>query len=732
MGYARRRHDYFRPIQTAAQGTAWNGFLAVLKPDGSGLVYGTYLGGNGTGAGDTVWGLALDSHENLYIAGQTDSTNFPTTQGAFQTGLNGSTDAFVTELAGIVTTPQISSVFPVLGGIGSSVVITGSSFGNSQGQNKVNFNGIAASVTSWSDGSIMAKVPAGLSQGISTITIAVNQLPSNGVQFTVTQPLFVTPNQATLLVGQTRSLQLLDENGASINNASWSFDDTSIAEIVRPANPGDPTLLKADAVGTTILLARFGDRTGTAKVSVLPAGTSFPIGTVQWEVPPLGSIGFYKTVQALRVDDNTPDLYAEDDGAYGGYGAIRALTADGQQKWIWPSTSTKTIPTLLAADDEGGAIYFASPDNIPGPFQSYCYVGRVDQNGNESWQYQESNCYEDYAIAPDGTIYLVEGDFQNNGTNVVTALDPTTGQIKFTVPLPGLSQGTTQNVTYMPVPGQPNTNGPYCTPGNTIGPSASNVGGANYGAISVSSDGTAYVPLSGVSTVLDGQPCDSSPDTLNPGYTHLVNTLTASWTATASLYVLAIHPDGSSTIETIDNRTNTGTDWGNAAGTEFGVGSLRPIPSAPGEIFLALGPTLYHITASGTSRVPLPIDVGPGSFPGDDPLLVAQDGTVYVVGSALGSSTPESTLAAVDPNSGVKWTASTGMYTNLSAVTPDDSVAFQYHLPDFSKYLAVANSAGAVSPLFAIPMVLMRGQPSPGLPLAECHPIGRLASGSPS
>jgi hypothetical protein len=92
------------------------------------------------------------------------------------------------------------------------------------------------------------------------------------------------------------------------------------------------------------------------------------------------------------VDDNTPDLYAEDDGAYGGYGAIRALTADGQQKWIWPSTSTKTIPTLLAGDDQGRAIYFASPDNIPGPFQSYCYFGRVDQNGNESWQCQD--CYQ--------------------------------------------------------------------------------------------------------------------------------------------------------------------------------------------------------------------------------------------------------------------------------------------------------------------------------------------------
>jgi hypothetical protein len=58
--------------------------------------------------------------------------------------------------------------------------------------------------------------------------------------------------------------------------------------------------------------------------------------------------------------------------------------------------------------------------------------------------------------------------------------------------------------------------------------------------MSISSDGTLYIPLSGVSTVFDGMPCDSSPDLNNSGYTHAVDTSAASWTATANLYLMAV------------------------------------------------------------------------------------------------------------------------------------------------------------------------------------------------
>jgi hypothetical protein len=63
------------------------------------LNYSTYLGGSNVDAG---YGIAVDGSYNAYVTGETASTNFPTTTGAFQTTCatcNGTTfDAFVTKL----------------------------------------------------------------------------------------------------------------------------------------------------------------------------------------------------------------------------------------------------------------------------------------------------------------------------------------------------------------------------------------------------------------------------------------------------------------------------------------------------------------------------------------------------------------------------------------------------------------------------------------------------------
>ena len=61
------------------------------------LVYSTYLGGSGMDNGS---GIAVDSSGNAYVAGVTDSTDFPTTPGASQSNLGGmgATNAFVAKL----------------------------------------------------------------------------------------------------------------------------------------------------------------------------------------------------------------------------------------------------------------------------------------------------------------------------------------------------------------------------------------------------------------------------------------------------------------------------------------------------------------------------------------------------------------------------------------------------------------------------------------------------------
>lgn len=71
------------------------GFVARLTPDGSGLVYSTFLGGSGR---DRALGVALDSTGAAYVTGETTSSDFPTTSQAMQPTARGGVDAFVAKL----------------------------------------------------------------------------------------------------------------------------------------------------------------------------------------------------------------------------------------------------------------------------------------------------------------------------------------------------------------------------------------------------------------------------------------------------------------------------------------------------------------------------------------------------------------------------------------------------------------------------------------------------------
>jgi hypothetical protein len=83
-------------FQTTLGGPS-DAFVSKLNAAGSALVYSTYLGGSG-GEGRDVHGIAVDVSGNAYVTGDTESSDFPTTAGAFQTSLGGVQDAFVSKL----------------------------------------------------------------------------------------------------------------------------------------------------------------------------------------------------------------------------------------------------------------------------------------------------------------------------------------------------------------------------------------------------------------------------------------------------------------------------------------------------------------------------------------------------------------------------------------------------------------------------------------------------------
>lgn len=82
---------------TYKSNTTGNGDVLVCKYDSNGtLIFSTYFGGSGS---DSANGITVDNQGNIYITGQTKSTDFPTTSNAYQTSLKGGADAFIVKLS---------------------------------------------------------------------------------------------------------------------------------------------------------------------------------------------------------------------------------------------------------------------------------------------------------------------------------------------------------------------------------------------------------------------------------------------------------------------------------------------------------------------------------------------------------------------------------------------------------------------------------------------------------
>jgi hypothetical protein len=111
-------------------GTNWayDAFVTRLNASGTSLAYSTYLGGSNYDYGQ---GVALDGLGHAFVTGETYSSDFPTTVGAFDQSHNGQRDVFVTKLA--VTRYSISGQVRQANGspFGGVTVQTGSGEGDS-------------------------------------------------------------------------------------------------------------------------------------------------------------------------------------------------------------------------------------------------------------------------------------------------------------------------------------------------------------------------------------------------------------------------------------------------------------------------------------------------------------------------------------------------------------------------------------------------------------------------
>jgi len=81
---------------TGYAGGTYDAFAVKLGPNGDVLGYGTYLGGSGTDEGR---GVTVTTQGVVTVTGNTNSNNYPTSSSAYDVSANGGTDAFVTCLS---------------------------------------------------------------------------------------------------------------------------------------------------------------------------------------------------------------------------------------------------------------------------------------------------------------------------------------------------------------------------------------------------------------------------------------------------------------------------------------------------------------------------------------------------------------------------------------------------------------------------------------------------------
>ncbi|MBS1623120.1 MAG: gliding motility-associated C-terminal domain-containing protein [Bacteroidetes bacterium] len=127
------------PVTAGAYQTTLNGLmdgtLSKLDNNLSHLIWSTYLGGSDR---DAIYSLALDNNNNVFVCGGTNSTDFPTTAGSFQTVTNGGrAEGFITQInqngSGIIAstlygTPEYDQLFFVQTDRRNNVYVLGQTF----------------------------------------------------------------------------------------------------------------------------------------------------------------------------------------------------------------------------------------------------------------------------------------------------------------------------------------------------------------------------------------------------------------------------------------------------------------------------------------------------------------------------------------------------------------------------------------------------------------------------
>jgi YD repeat-containing protein len=311
---------------SSSSGGGGSGAVPVwLRVERSGYTFTSYTSPDGVnwtqvGVSQTI-SMAQNVYMGLAVSGST-STAYTATFDNVSLTSGGS--------AG--TLPIVSALSPDMGGFGSSITISGSSFGATQGTSTVNFNGtLASTITSWNGSQIVASVPNGATTGpVSLVVNSVQSVCSADCQFTVINPVInalappSAPVGGSVTVsgsgfGASQGNSQVQFNGISANVTSWS--DTSITTVVpSSATTGPVNVLDSGVISNSAQFSLLG------QLSVTDAA------------PLIGAVGSAVTITGAGFGS------AQSNSAISFYGATAAVTS-------W--SDTQIVATVPAGAGSG-------------------------------------------------------------------------------------------------------------------------------------------------------------------------------------------------------------------------------------------------------------------------------------------------------------------------------------------------------------------------------------------
>jgi hypothetical protein len=520
---------------------------------------------------------------------------------------SGTSTTSTADLFTYISAPAITSLSPTSGIVGSSVTITGTNFGASQGTSTVTFAGAAASITSWSNTLIVAVVPAGATTG--NVVVTVNGATSAVVPFTVVVPVpaisLLTPSSG--VVGT--SVAIIGSNfGSTQGTSTVTFNGTPATSITSWTPTSIVTVVPVGATTGNVVVTVGGIASAGGPFTV-----TVPIPTITSLSPTsatAGGVGFTLTVNGTNFDSSAKVNWNASALATTYVSATQVTAAVPTNLIASAGTASITVSTTAGTSSTSSFTVQAASPTISGTSPTSATVGGAAFTLTVNGTNFDSSTKVNWNGAALTTTYV-------NGTkvtaNVPASLIASVGTANISVTT---NAGTSAVSTFTIQLGAPTI--------ATISPTSVSAGGAAF-TLTVNGanfDSSAVVKWNG--TALATTPLSSTQLTATVPVNLIASTGSASITVatsagTSSASNLAIQQAGVPTISTLDPASVTaggsaflltvnGTGFDSSSVVKWNGTSLTTIYVSSTELQVAISANL--IAAGGTVSVTVSGTVG--------------------------------------------------------------------------------------------------------------------------